>query len=209
MTLSTKVCLVKAVVFPAVMCGCESWTIKKAERQRIDAWTVMLKKTLESPLACKNIKPVNKKGIFIGRTDAEAEASILWSPDMKNWLIGKDPAAGKDWRWEEKEMTEDDMVGWYHQLDGRGFEQAPGVVMDREAWRAAAHGVAKSQTQLSDWTDLKKLSYLPNSEILRYIFTQPLKWKRNILSIKSFRYTIEIRYKTSNRAQQWKLCIKW
>ena len=154
MTLSTKVCLVKAVVFPAVMCGCESWTIKKAERQRIDAWTVMLKKTLESPLACKNIKPVNKKGIFIGRTDAEAEASILWSPDMKNWLIGKDPAAGKDWRWEEKEMTEDDMVGWYHQLDGHGFEQAPGVVMDREAWRAAAHGVAKSQTWLSDWTEL-------------------------------------------------------
>ena len=152
MTLSTKVCLVKAVVFPAVMCGCESWTIKKAERQRIDAWTVMLKKTLESPLACKNIKPVNKKGIFIGRTDAEAEASILWSPDMKNWLIGKDPAAGKDWRWEEKEMTEDDMVGWYHQLDGRGFEQAPGVVMDREAWHAAVHGLTKSQTRLSDWT---------------------------------------------------------
>ena len=154
MTLSTKVCLVKAVVFPAVRCGGESWTIKKAERQRIDAWTVMLKKTLESPLACKNIKPVNKIGIFIGRTDAEAEASILWSPDMKNWLIGKDPAAGKDWRWEEKEMTEDDMVGWYHQLDGRGFEQAPGVVMDREAWRAAAHGVAKSQIWLSDWTEL-------------------------------------------------------
>ena len=153
-TLPTKVLLVKAMVFPVVMYGCESWTIKKAEHQRIDAWTVMLKKTLESPLACKNIKPVNKKGIFIGRTDAEAEAPILWSPDMKNWLIGKDPAAGKDWRREEKEMTEDDMVGWHHQLDGHGFEQAPGVVMDREAWRAAVHGVAKSQTWVSDWTEL-------------------------------------------------------
>ena len=94
-------------------------------------WTVVLEKTLESPLGCKEIKLVNCKGnlswIFIGRTDAEAEASVLWSPNSKNWLIGKDPDDGKDWRQEGKEMTEDEMVGWHHQLDGHEFEQTPGI----------------------------------------------------------------------------------
>ena len=88
-------------------------------------WTVMLK-TLESPLDCKEIKPVNPKGnqswIFIGRIDAEAETPILCPPDAKNWLIGKDPDAGKDWRQEEKGMTEDEMVGWHHWLNGHEFE---------------------------------------------------------------------------------------
>ena len=92
--------------------------------------TVVLEKPLESPLDNK-IKPVNHKGnqswIFIGRTDAEAVAPILWPPDVKNWLIWKDPDAGKDWRQKEKGMTEDEMVGWYHWLDGHEFEQAPGV----------------------------------------------------------------------------------
>ena len=92
-------------------------------------WTVVLEKTLESPLDCKEIKPVNPKRnqswIFIERTDAEAP--ILWPPDVKNWLIGKDPDAGKDWRQEEKGMTEDKMVGWHHWLNGHEFEQAPGV----------------------------------------------------------------------------------
>ena len=86
----------------------------------------MLEKTLESPLDCKEIQPVNPKGnqywIFTGRTDAEAEAPVLWPPDVKNWLIWKDPEAGKDWRQEEKGMTEDEMVGWHHQRDGREFE---------------------------------------------------------------------------------------
>ena len=94
-------------------------------------WTMVLEKTLESPLDCKEIKLVNTKGdqswTFIGRTDAEAEAPILRPPDMKIWLIGKDPGAGKDWRQEEKGMTEDAMIGWHHQLDGHEFEQAPGV----------------------------------------------------------------------------------
>ena len=93
-------------------------------------WTVVMEKTLESPLDCKEIKPVNPKGsqywIFIGRTDAEAETPILWPPDEKNWLIGKDTEAGKDWRQEEKVMTEDEMVGWHHRLDGHLFEQGPG-----------------------------------------------------------------------------------
>ena len=89
-------------------------------------WTVVLEKTLESPLDCKEIQPVHPKGnqswIFIGRTDAEAEAPILWPPDAKSWLIWKDPDAGKDWRQEEKGMTEDKMVGWHYWLDGHEFE---------------------------------------------------------------------------------------
>ena len=85
-------------------------------------WTVLLEKTLESPLDCKEIQPVHLNGdqswVFIGRTDVEAETPILWPPDEKNWLIWKDPDAGKDWRQEEKGMTEDKMVGWYHRLNG-------------------------------------------------------------------------------------------
>ena len=93
-------------------------------------WTVALEKSLESPLDGKEIKPVDPKGnqswIFIGRTDAEAETPVLWSPDTKSWLIWKDPDAGKDWR-QEKGTTEDEMVGWHHRLDGHKFEEAPGV----------------------------------------------------------------------------------
>ena len=104
----------------------ESWVPKKW-----CFWTVVLEKTLESPLDCKEIQPVhpkrNQSWIFIGRTDAEAETPILWPPDAKNWLIGKDPDAGKDWRLEEKGMTEDAVVGWHHQLSGHRFEQALGV----------------------------------------------------------------------------------
>ena len=199
-TLLTKVHLVKAMVFPKVMYGCESWTIKKvkvkvvqlcptlydpmdyivhgilqarilewvafpfsrgssqprdriqvfciagrfftnwairealikkAECQRIDAFELWCWRTLESPLDCKEIKPVHLEGnqswIFIGRTDAEAEVLILWPPDVKNWLIGKDPDAGKDWGQEKKGKTEDEMVGWHQRLNGSEFEQALGV----------------------------------------------------------------------------------
>ena len=94
-------------------------------------WTVVLEKTLESPLDGKEIQPVHPKGnqswIFIGRTDVEAETPVLWPPDVKNWLTGKDPDAGKDWRQEEKGTTEDEMVGWHHWLNRHEFEQAPGV----------------------------------------------------------------------------------
>ena len=126
-TLPTKIHLVKAMVFPVVMYGCESWTIKK-ECRRIDAFELWCWRTLESPLDCKEIKPDHPKGnqswIFIGRTDAEAETLILWPPDAKNWLTGKDPDAGKDWRREKKGTTEDEMVGRHHWLDGHEFEQA-------------------------------------------------------------------------------------
>ena len=129
-TLLSKVLIVKAMVFPVVMYGCESWTIKKAECWRIDAFELWCW-TLESPLDCKEIQPVHPKGtqswVLIGRTDAEAETPILWPPDVKSWLIGKDPDAGKDWRQEEKGTTEDEMVGWHHWLDGHGFGWTLGV----------------------------------------------------------------------------------
>ena len=158
-TLPVKVHLVKAIVFPVVMYGCESWTIKKAERQRI----VVLEKTLESPLGC-NIKPVNLKGnqswIFIGRTDAEAEALILWPPDAKSWLIRKDSDIGKDWRQEEKGMTVDEMAGWHHWLNGRESEWTLGVG-DGQGGLACC-GVAKSRTWLSNWSDLIKIKLFTN-----------------------------------------------
>ena len=104
----------------------ESWVPKNG-----CFWTVVLEKTLERPLDCMEIQPVHLKGdqswIFIGRTDAEAETPIRWPPDVKNWLIWKDPDAGKDWRWEEKGMAEDEMVGWHHLLNGHEFEWTPGV----------------------------------------------------------------------------------
>ena len=125
-TLPTEVCLVKPLVFPVVMYGCESWTIKKAEHQRIDTFELRCwRRLFESPLDCKEIQPVHPKGhqswVFIGRTDAEAEALILWPLDAKNWLIWKDPDTGKDCRWEEG-TTEDEMIGWHHRLNGHEFE---------------------------------------------------------------------------------------
>ena len=130
-TLSTKIHLVKAMVFPMVMYGREIWTIKRAEHQRTDAFELSCWRRLESPLDCKEIQPVHPKTdqswIFIGRTDAEAETPVLWPPNVKSWLIWKDPDVGKDWGQEEKGTTEDEIVGWHHHLNGHEFELTPGV----------------------------------------------------------------------------------
>ena len=129
-TLPTKVHIVKAMVFPVVVDRCELNHKEGWAPKNWCFWTVVLEKTLENPLDCKEIKPVHPKGnepwIFIRRTDAEAEALTLWPPDVKSQLIRKDPDGGKYWRQEEKGMTEDEMVGWHHWLNGHEFEQAPG-----------------------------------------------------------------------------------
>ena len=122
-------------------------------------WTMVLEKILESPLACREIKPVHPKGnqswIFIGRTDAEAETPILWPPDVKNWLIRKDTYAGKDWRQEEKGTTEDEMVGWHHRLSGLVWVSSGSWWWTGKPGVWVVHGVAKSRTWLSDWTELR------------------------------------------------------
>ena len=124
-TLPTKVRLVKAMVFPVVMYGFESWTKRKLSAKELMLLNCDLEKTLESPLDCKEIQPVHPKGnqswMFIGETDVEAETPIFWPPDSKSWLIWKDPDAGKDWGQEEKGTTEDEMVGWCHWLNGHEF----------------------------------------------------------------------------------------
>ena len=126
-TLPTKICLVKDMVFLIVMYGW-IWELDYKERwapKNWCFWTVILEKTLENPLDYKEIQPVhpkrNQSWILIGGIDAEAETPILWPPDVKNWLTGKDLEAGKDWRQEAKGMTEDEMVGWHHQLNGHEF----------------------------------------------------------------------------------------
>ena len=146
------------------MYRCASLTIMKVECWRIDAFELWCWRRLERPLDCKEIKTVNHKGnrsgLLIGRTDIEAETPILWRPDAKNWLIGKYLDAGKDWRQEEKGMTEDELVGWHHWLNGQSLSKLRELAMDREAWHAALHGIAKSWTRLSDWTE-------PNFQTLR------------------------------------------
>ena len=123
--LSTQVHLLQAMVFPVVIYGCELDYKESSSLKKWCFWTVVLEKTLENPLDCKEIQPVHPKDqswVFIGRTDAKAETPVLWPPHAKSWLIGKDPDAGKDRGQEEKATTEEEMTGWHHRRKGHKFE---------------------------------------------------------------------------------------
>ena len=158
-TLPTKVRLVKARVFPVVMYGFESSTIKNAEHRRIDAFELWCwRRPLRVPWTARRsnqsiLKEISSECSLEG-LKLKLKLQYFGPSDAKSWLIGKDPDAGKDWGQEEKGMTEDEMVGCHHRLNRHGFGWTPGDGDGQGAWRAAVHGVAKSRTQLSDWTEL-------------------------------------------------------
>ena len=166
-TLSTKVHLVKAMVFPVVMYvwmweldGEEGWDPKNW-----CFWTVVLEKTPESPLDCKEIQPVYSRGdqswVFFESNDAKAETPVLWPPNVKSWLIGKDSDAGRDWGQKEKGMTEDEMAGWHHQLEGHEFEWTPGVGDGQRVLACCDSWVFKEldTTEQLNWTELNVLTW--------------------------------------------------
>ena len=161
-TLSTKIRLVKTMIFPVSHVW--MWELDYREGWALENWcflSVVLVKTLESPFNCKEIHPVHHKWdqswVFIGRTDVEAETPILWPTDEKSWLIGKYPDAGKDWGQEEKGTTEDEMVGWHHQLDGHGFGWTLGVDGQGDLVCCESCGCKEwDMTEWLNWTELNK-----------------------------------------------------
>ena len=152
------VCLVKAMVFPVVKYGLRVEVWKSWAPKNWCFWTVVLEKTLESPLDCKKIQPVHPKGyqswVFIGKTDVETETPIFWPPDAKSWLIGKDPEAGKYWGQEEKGTTEEEMVRWHHQLNGHGFGWTPRVGDEQGGLVCCDSWCRKESDTTKNWTDI-------------------------------------------------------
>ena len=155
------------MVFPVVMYGCESWTVKKAERQRIDAFELWCwRRLFESPLDCKEIQPVHSEGDqpwdFFGRNDAKAETLGLWPPHAKSWLIGKDSDAGRDWGQEEKGTTEDEMAGWHHWFKGRESRWTLGV-SDGQGGLACCDSWGRKESDTTErlkWTDVDMSVYI-------------------------------------------------
>ena len=168
-----------AMVFPVVMYGCDSWTVKKAERQRIDAFELWCWRRLSRvPLDCKEIQPVHSEGdqpwMFFGRNDAKAESPVPWPPHAKGWLIGKNSDAGRDWGQEEKGTTEDEMAGWHHRLEGHESEWTPGVG-DGQGGLACCnswgHKESDSTEQLN-WTELYWTLQNGGKKGIRFLFTR-------------------------------------
>ena len=160
-TLPTKVHLVRLWFFQWSCMDVRVGLWRKLSTEELmllSCGVVVLEKTLESPLDTKEIQSVHSKGyqpwVFFGRTHAESETPVLWRPHAKSWLIGKDSDAGRNWGQKQKGMTEDEMAGWHHQIDGCEFEWTPAVGDGQEAWRAIIHGVAKSRIRLSYWIEL-------------------------------------------------------
>ena len=156
----------------------ESWALKNW-----CFWTVVLEKTLESPLDCKEIQPVHPKGdqpwVFFGRTDAEAVTPVLCPPHAKSWLIGKDSDAGRDWGQEEKGMTEEEMAGWHHRLDGREFEWTPGAG-DGQGGLACCDSWGRKEWDTTEWTELNWhniLIFASWRTKIKYLFSGPLQKK--------------------------------
>ena len=204
-TLSTKVRLVKVMVFPVVMYGiscsshvCISFFYKESwAPKNWCLWTVVVEKTLESPLDCKEIQPLHPKGnqpwIFIGRTDAEAGTLVLWPPDVKSWLIWKDPDAGKDWGQKEKGITEDEVVGWYHRLNGHGFGYTPGVGDGRGGLACCGSwgGKESDTTEWLNWTELRLvITLFPRSK--RLLISYGFPKRKECFSFLSIKFTWQL-----------------
>ena len=155
-TLLTKVRLVKAVVFPVVTYGCESWTIKNTEHWRSDAFELWCwRRLLRVPWTARRSNQSILKEISPDYSLEGLNLKVQYLGHLMNWPIGKDPHVGKDWKQEEKGMTEDEMVGWHHWLNGLEFEQTLGVLKDREAWRTAVHGVTEpDMMEWLNWTEI-------------------------------------------------------
>ena len=209
------------MVFPVVMYGCESWTVKKAEHWRIDAYELGCWRRLESPLNCKEIQPVHSKRdqswVFFGRTDAKAETPVLWPPHVKSWLIGKDSDTGRDWGQEEKGTTEDEMAEWHHQLDGHEFEWTPGVGDGQEGLVCCdSWGHKESDTtERLNWTELTL--FKPQSFWFCITTIKPIsQYTRDISQANTYREHIQgYRWsKQANSVKRQRVCgetgtLKW
>ena len=150
---------------PSILPALVQFSVSATEYQTTKNWcfgTVVLEKTLESPLDCKEIQPVHSKGDqpwdFFGRNDAKAETPVFWPPHTKSWLIGKDPDAGKDWGQEEKGSTEDEMSGWHHQLDGHEFEWTPGVG-NGQGGLACCNSWSRKESDTTEWLNWTELNW--------------------------------------------------